>query len=831
MDDKIDYRALYEEEARRRRQEEQRRIDAERLLQQEKDARRDADNARRDADNALRDADNALRDAQKQLAKTTFPDFLNICHREVFAKLDVEKNTLLCTTGGLTRVDGKLYPRRLQLWQDFPARHEASFAALEEAFQQQPPLLPSPAGLDYLASKLSDKKLASEEDLKNFECLAVEGCALDVLPRYLELIHSGVAAIPNVDDAPSAISFNNYPYGVIATASDELDRPAYIAALGVAKRDMDAAIARAAAEEEERDRSGPLRKRQSPERTKVFPDQWCFRHSNNDTTRPLFVIEYKAAHKINKGLLRRCLKPETASSLMEDTIRALARTTADNDPDEETDRETPKDDDRVAKRDIAKVFVQIFHYMVDYGLQYSYATTGEALIFLYLDPAEPTTLYYHMEEPKQTVLSADREDMKHSAVALVTAFVLMAMTGQYMSQRWKKTLHKEQPRWPAPYDGMDAPTGNNAARLETVVTLAPRKENETADSRGDPRKQDSNRRRDQDDEDDSGPGSTAGLGGNAQASASSTRPTTGSTRTTQPSSGSTKSGSTATRGSRQKPESAPIWSVPVNAPLSPSLEYCTQACLLGLKTGGPKDPGCPNILLHQRHGDGDDNNRHPISAEEFRQLLVQQLADDMDHDIHSLERFGMYGAIGALFKIAVSAYGYCLVGKGVQKPHCKFLAAEETAYSFLEACQGRLVPVNLGIIELVDEYWTECGAHISHMMLLSFAGESLWHHVRRTKNANIYHDEMLKTVRELELHGITHGDINTKNMAWNEELQRVMAIDLDHAEIDEAVLVSAQQNKEQQSEQKQKPENGLFKRRDAADFSPQQAKRAKLDVF
>lgn len=48
--------------------------------------------------------------------------------------------------------------------------------------------------------------------------------------------------------------------------------------------------------------------------------------------------------------------------------------------------------------------------------------------------------------------------------------------------------------------------------------------------------------------------------------------------------------------------------------------------------------------------------------------------------------------------MALSAHGYCFVGKGAQRAHRERLAKETTAYSFLEACQNRLVPVNLGII-------------------------------------------------------------------------------------------------------------------------------------
>ena len=656
-----------------------------------------------------------------------------------------------------------------------------------------------------------------------------------------------MATIPNVS-VPTAVTFSNYPFGVVATDSDEAlsddqdeaplppktrgkpgrgrsrtrsragggkplktkkDGPAYIGAIGVAKRDMDAATERAAAAAEERDRSGPPRKRTSPERSTGRPDQWCFRHSAKDTMRLLFVIEYKAAHKIDEVSLRASLEPDVAASLMEDVIQALSGTSTSTD----------KDHDFAAKLDIAKVFTQVYHYMIDYGLQYSYATTGYALIFFYLDPAQPATLYYHLEEPKLTVRSEDRQDIKHSAVALVLSFVLMAMEGKYMTNQWKTDLHDKQPAWPTPYDGMSvAPV--DTTRLKTGTTLARRTAKKTAGC-GDPHKQDNSHERDQDDGD---PGPSSRPARTTGASTSTTAPTT------QSSSATGASGSTTTQGSQQTLSSLPVLALPVDAPLSPSLQYCTQACLQGLKTGGAKDPHCPNVDLHRQCGAADHDSagqQHPISAEQLRQLLIQQLSENMDHDFVSLERFGMYGAIGALFKVALSEYGYCFVGKGVQRAHRKQLEKEAVVYGSLEACQGRLVPVNLGMIQLVKIYRTECGAHISHLMLMSFAGESLWHHGRKTGDYNRYHDEMQHTLRELEPYGVKHGDVNNNNMVWNEELQRVMAIDFDRADVEVAVHVPVPPKRRTEQKQGQ----GLAKRKNIPNqhIRPQQAKRAKMD--
>jgi hypothetical protein len=503
----------------------------------------------------------------------------------------------------------------------------------------------------------------------------------------------------------------------------------------------------------------------SPERTKVHPDQWCFRQSTDDTMRPLFVVEYKAAHKINGSLLRTSLMPQEAGSLMEDAIRMAAGSHVAANP---------------AKYDVAKVVTQVFHYMVDYGLQYSYATTGEALIFFYLDPAQPSTLYYHLEEPKLSVNSAEPETIKRSAVALVVAFVLTSIKGQYMTQQWKKHTHGLLSKWPHPYEDMPIPHEDSSSdtRAAKPTFSAVLKMPKPAAACKDPQKPNSRRRRDhEDDSDPDDPPYQPERSARVLATRGKTllRP---STRTT--STRSAQDAAPTQGGSRQA-----VWAVPSNAVLSPTLVYCTQACLLGLKRGGKKDPNCPNADLHRRQdvadGDSVDAERHPISAKELRERLVQQLAEDMDRNCYSLEPYGMFGAIGALFKVALSEFGYCFVGKGVQRAHRKRLQKETVAYGLLEECQGRLVPVNLGIIRLVDEYWTMCGAHISHMMLMSFAGQSLWHHGRQTGNYELYRLEMMRTLEEIKPYGVLHGDENNNNMVWNEELQRVMVIDFDHS--------------------------------------------------
>lgn len=372
------------------------------------------------------------------------------------------------------------------------------------------------------------------------------------------------------------------------------------------------------------------------------------------------------------------------------------------------------------------------------------------------------------------------EDTYLSTCLTSNITVLTSIKGQYMTQQWKKHTHGLQSKWPHPYEDMPIPHEDSSSdtRAAKPTFSAVLKMPGPAAACKDPQKRNSRRRRDH--EDDSDPDDPP-YQPERSARVLATRGKTllrRSTRTTL--TRSAQDAAPTQGGSRQA-----VWAVPSNAVLSPTLVYCTQACLLGLKRGGKKDPNCPNADLHRRQdvadGDSVDAERHPISAKELRERLVQQLAEDMDRNCYSLEPYGMFGAIGALFKVALSEFGYCFVGKGVQRAHRKRLQKETVAYGLLEQCQGRLVPVNLGIIRLVDEYWTMCGAHISHMMLMSFAGQSLWHHGRQTGNYELYRLEMMRTLEEIKPYGVLHGDENNNNMVWNEELQRVMVIDFDHS--------------------------------------------------
>jgi hypothetical protein len=48
---------------------------------------------------------------------------------------------------------------------------------------------------------------------------------------------------------------------------------------------------------------------------------------------------------------------------------------------------------------VVAALTQIYRYMVENGLVYSYLTTSEAYVFLYIIEFKPHTLYYYLVKP------------------------------------------------------------------------------------------------------------------------------------------------------------------------------------------------------------------------------------------------------------------------------------------------------------------------------------------------------------------------------------------------------------------------------------------------
>lgn len=264
----------------------------------------------------------------------------------------------------------------------------------------------------------------------------------------------------------------------------------------------------------------------------------------------------------------------------------------------------------------------------------------------------------------------------------------------------------------------------------------------------------------------------------------------------------------------QNPPQQPLsWNNKSQKELLLAREYCTQACLLGLKRGSSLDEGCPNVASH-RISEG--TTHHAIDAETFIRLAGKDLAEDLEKSTHVYcVRLDMSGTTGTLFKLVLPRYEYIFVGKGTTREYRPNLQHEAFVYEHrLKSLQGEAVPVYLGSIEVdLVIRWSRSSDWLVHMILMSWSGDMI-------SKTDVPIPEVNRTLQEVVLRGVIHNDVfkdskdwasvrkNTdiwstdkekrnmlsqmrkavcypnvrrRNMLWNAERKRVMLIDLERS--------------------------------------------------
>lgn len=197
--------------------------------------------------------------------------------------------------------------------------------------------------------------------------------------------------------------------------------------------------------------------------------------------------------------------------------------------------------------------------------------------------------------------------------------------------------------------------------------------------------------------------------------------------------------------------------------------------MVGLVRKLPLDMSCPNFPKHKQ----DSYGKHRITKEDICWLLRKQRDRSFDQNCECLDRKGLFGDVGVLFKVTLTEYGYTFVAKSAQKTNEFDLAHEMEVYSRL--AQGTNIPVCLGSIVLTRPYPLVSMAKVTKMLLMSWAGTGLRYNTW-PEDVDIK-KETDKTLQTLDQSGVHHGDIRQSNLVWNAERQRVMAIDLQQANI------------------------------------------------
>ncbi|KAK3345915.1 hypothetical protein B0T25DRAFT_550624 [Lasiosphaeria hispida] len=481
----------------------------------------------------------------------------------------------------------------------------------------------------------------------------------------------------------------------------------------------------------------PPAKRRSPDKsTTLAPDRWGIRTNPGDTQATALIGEYKAAHKARAWRFQNVLgdNAHPADTLFTDCVGHLeARRkgqlpghTASVSQDQTT---------------VARVLCQAYHYMITSGLLYAYVSSGGCMIFLNIKGTHHGDLYFHFV-PCSLDLEGQQptaELVRSTPAAQLTTLSLLALEAETKSPGWIDKALGDLSRWPS------AKTIKSQSQGIGTPSVFPPPPPPPPPA---------------DDDDEQGGGSGMPKTPQQQSLAKRTReesPRRGSGSQPAPLDGGSQPGSQLQAFTRLSLSALP---------------YCTQACLLGLSRNGTLDPKCPNTCLHFRRR---SKQHHPISGAQLCSLFQSQLAKDLDIGCECLDRYGMFGRVGVLFKITVPEYGYTLVAKGVQAGYADVLAKEAHIYSYCRNLQGIKIPVHLGNIDLARSYPTQSLAFVKHMMLMSWAGITL-------DDADVpdgvdISDEIDDTVGALYCAGVCHGDVRDQNLVWNKEVAGVMAID------------------------------------------------------
>ncbi|TQW01037.1 hypothetical protein IF1G_00968 [Cordyceps javanica] len=458
---------------------------------------------------------------------------------------------------------------------------------------------------------------------------------------------------------------------------------------------------------------------------------------------------------------------------------------------------------------------QTFHYMVTSGLEFGYMAAGESVSFLRVPRDEPTTLLYYTElfpqyyrAPTAADDAADETtaavDVKTLAIARLCGLTLLALESPAVGPREVNIQLSQLAEFP------NLPS---SLREESAAALSP-----TTTSASSSRDSGRQRRHDEagGDDDDVENGDDGGVRRRRTMAHRPRNPSPlekpSTTPGQQPSDAATDDDATdevspAPRLAHSSQLARGRYGLPsLPSPFDPASfkplrPYCTHLCLRGLMRGEDGvDHDCPNILLHLEAArrirgpataDGvaghRGHHRHPIGPAELTELVQQQLLNNVEQDCECLLRRGLNGAIGCLFRLTITGFGYTLVAKGVQSFHAHRLRHEDVIYRKLAAQQGVLIPVCLGVVTLRLPYPMTNGKLVTDMLLLSYAGTPLYSPSlqRWLEAGRVDVDaEACRTLGELRALGVEdEDDTSNGNLTWCESVGRVMKIDFDHVHV------------------------------------------------
>jgi hypothetical protein len=427
---------------------------------------------------------------------------------------------------------------------------------------------------------------------------------------------------------------------------------------------------------------------------------------------------------------------------------------------------------------ITAVFTQIFDYMIEAGTEFAYLNTGMACVYFQIREKEPTVLYYSLLVSARTEVAPPES----TAICQTASFLCRCLTAVQRDQEWIRDATESNPKFRVDPEAQLALMSSPMSSASETVTPGKedykpptkRKRQTTPETDPDPAA-----RRPDDSEDDGhdrSPSVTrqwAHSRGKARL-----RSARGKAATTSTDDRRHDAGTSATDRLDPSPPSTRHCGFCILP--GPPPPYCTQACLLGLTNSlrpglsRALDQACPNVGQHS------SRSEHELTSDLLCDLLRRQLARYCDH---GMDRLKIRGAMGHLFRMTLCSHGYTFVAKAIIAERLPALTRELAIYDKLRALQGRYIPVCLGLIGLEIPYILPYPNHLTHLLLLSYAGVDLYYQTELACGADELALSAETTVKELHGHGLTHGDVRTPNMIWNDELSRVFMVDFERSDL------------------------------------------------
>ena len=720
MDDIENLRRLLAEEQARRQEAESRVLDEQARREEAENRALDEQRLRED-EQRRREDEQRRREEAEIVARSARPQtllpYLEACHSLSLA-IQVVTDRSLTTQGDVTNPVGRVYPQRIIPWDDFPARQEETWNQLSEPSFTSQQQFPSQHQLDYVRSLIGP--ISSEHGLRYFERDTVEN------------------AVQKLIDAVNDNPLLRDRLGLRGTVTFESHTNLGNNDHNLSESLKDMSLSRGGAGDPASAPTAPAHKVQSKTKGKGKvkgkgnrADHFCIYGTSDGTSVAKTAIEYKAPHK-----------------LMQDEV--ITGLVSEIQPKRDVINKDGEDFAFTSRALAAAVVTQLFSYMIGKGIQYGYVSTGQTFVFLYI-PDEPTVVYYYVSVPNLDVLDDDESRLHRTAVAQVFAFVLQSLRVEPPPQSWHDAAARLDV-WAVEFDDVlsripetvrkgkkprASPYKAQRWRGFKRSPIRTRSSCQQPDIKSSPR---------EDSDDEAAPPS----------------PTADrSTRSGKNVAISDSSGRQGQRGKGGRQGGAGRGRIH-------DRPYCTHDCLLGLAYGGPMDKSCPNADCH--------GSRH-IAGTKFLHLLRSQMARDRGPDADAIPLY-LSGSVGSLFKVRLSAYGYTLVAKGVERPDLKRLQHEKKIYDQLRSIQGKYVPVCLGLTDLVLPYYYD-GRVFEYLLLLSWTGRPLLERVGEISEAPVI-AAVARAFTSLHQLQVLHGDAEARNITYD---GAPMIVDLERARL------------------------------------------------